>query len=132
MRIVLRLVALYIGLSVIAAMLQIRSIALRGGLQYLLHSGAFGFLTLAGWIVTLAVGPPAAFFLWKRERAGLILSFVNYAAVCLYDISVAVFWPNGRISFPMAGSGLLAIFLITPLARRACDQPNHRQLTTDN
>jgi hypothetical protein len=124
MRILLRLIALYTAASVIATVFLIVRITFRGGLHYLLHEGSFGVLTIAGWIATLAIGPPAAVFLWKRKRTGLILGFVAWTAVCLYYVCLAVFWPNGRISIPMAGSGLLAIFLMTPLARRACEQPN--------
>jgi len=86
----------------------------------LLNAGTFGALTIAGWTATLALGPPAAVLLWKRQNMGRILTAISWAAVCAYYIFLA--WPNGRISFPMLGSGLLVIFLLLPVARRACDQ----------
>ena len=131
MRILLRLFALYTAGSVVATVFLIVRITLRGGLPYLLRDGSFGVLTITGWIATLAIGPPAALLLWRRKRTGLVLGFAMWASVCIYYVCEAVFW-HGRAGVPIAGSGLLAIILMTPAARRACEHLSDSQLKTNN
>ena len=123
MRNLLRLVAAYTAASVLTTVVFILNMWHRGGLPYLLHSGAFGVLTIAGWAVTLVVGPPAFVLLWKRENGGRILSVIVWASVCLYYVSGALVW-HGRPSFPMVGSAILTILLLLPAARRACVPAN--------
>jgi hypothetical protein len=133
MRLLLRFIAVYTAASVLITAILILRIWHRGGIPSLLHAGAFGALTIAGWIATLAIGPPAALLLWKRQNMGRILTAVFYAAVCAYYAYLALSSPNGRISFTMLGSGLLTLFLLSPLARRACDKPTiDEQLVPQN
>jgi hypothetical protein len=76
MRILLRLIAGFTFLSVIGTILFVIGTWLRGGMVSLVHSGAFGVLTIAGWLITLVVGPPAAVLLWKQNDAGRIASII--------------------------------------------------------
>jgi hypothetical protein len=92
-------------------------------MPWLFHGGTFGALTIAGWIATLVLGPPAAVLLWNRQNLGRILAAICWAIVCAYYIYPAIFLPNSRVSVPMVGSGLLVILLGSPAARRACDGP---------
>jgi hypothetical protein len=87
----------------------------------LAHSGAFGILTIAGWLITLVVGPPAAVLLWKQNDAGRIASIIVWGSICLYYLlSAALFWNSsmlyGRITVDVAFSAAL-VFFCFPLER---------------
>ena len=125
MRILFRLVAGFTFLSVIGTLVLVIVIWQRGGMLYLAHSGPFGILTLGGWVITLVVGPPAVVLLWKQKDAGRIAAIVVWASVCLYYLFfVTFFWnPNmlsGKMTFNIAGSAVLVLFLLSSRARRAC------------
>jgi hypothetical protein len=125
MRILLRLIAGFTLLSVIGTLVLVIGIWQRGGMLSLAHLGSFGILTVAGWVITLVVGPPAAVLLWKQNDAGRIAAIVVWASVCLYYLFCAALFRNpntlsGKMTFDIAGSAVLVFFLLSSRARQAC------------
>jgi hypothetical protein len=125
MRILLRLIAGFTLLSVIGTLVLVMGIWQRGGMLSLAHGGTFGILTIAGWAITLLVGPPAVFLLWKQNDAGRIAAIIVWASVCLYYLFCAALFRNpntlhGKMAFDLAGSAVLVFFLLSSRARQAC------------
>jgi len=83
MRILLRIIAAIVGIAVLLTLLMVVQFAFSGGLTALLHSGAFGMTTLAGWLVILTAGPLASAQLWRLRRVGLYLTTFLCAAAWL-------------------------------------------------
>jgi hypothetical protein len=125
MRILLRLVAGFTFLSVIGTLVLVIGIWQRGGMSSLAHSGSFGIFTIAGWVITLVVGPPAVVLLWKQNDAGRIAAIIVWASVCLYYLFCAALFRNpntlyGKMTFDIAGSAVLVVFLLSSRVRQAC------------
>jgi hypothetical protein len=125
MRILLRLIAGFTFLSVIGTLLLVIRIWHWGGMLSLVHSGSFGILTIAGWVITLVVGPPAVVLLWKQNYSGRIAAIIVWASICLYYLFFVVLFRNpnalyGQMTFDIAGSAVLVVFLLSSRARQAC------------
>jgi hypothetical protein len=125
MRILLRLIAGFTFLSVIGTLLLVIRIWHWGGMLSLVHSGSFGILTIAGWVITLVVGPPAVVLLWRQNDAGRIAAIIVWASICLYYLFFVVLFRNpnalyGQMTFDIAGSAVLVVFLLSSRARQAC------------
>ena len=125
MRVLFRLISGFSFFTVIGTLMLILGMWLRGGIPSLVHSGALGALTIAGWLITLIVGPPAVVLLWKQKNLGRIASAILWASIALYYVAcVAVFRSPGalvgRMSYQILGCTGLVIFLLSPKARRAC------------
>jgi hypothetical protein len=136
MRILLRLIAGFTFFTVIGTLFFIVAMYLRGGLPYLIHSGPLGGLTIAGWIITLIVGPPAVVLLWKHNNVGRIAAIIVWASVCLYYVACLVFFRNpnmlyGKTGFNLAGSAAFALFLLSPKVRSACQSSTSRDESSD-
>ena len=125
MRILLRLVAGFTFLSVIGMLVLVIGVLHRGAMSSLAHSGSFGILTIAGWVITLVVGPPAVVLLWKQRNAGRIAASIVWASVCLYYLFFVTLFRNpnalyGKMAYNIAGSAVLVFFLLSSRARQAC------------
>jgi uncharacterized membrane protein YuzA (DUF378 family) len=129
MRVLFRLISGFSFFTVIGTLLLVLGMWLRGGIPFLAHSGALGALTIAGWLITLIVGPPAVVLLWKQKNLGRIASAILWASIGLYDLAGVAFFRGpgalvGRISYQIIGCTGLVIFLLSPKARRACQDPS--------
>src|ERR1700722_7490666 len=124
MRILLPLVAGFTFLSVIGTLVLVIHTWQRGGMSSLAHSGTFGIMTIAGWAITLVVGPPAVVLLWRQNDTGRIAAIIVWASVCLYYLFFVTLFRNpmmlyGQITFDIAGSAVLVLFLLSTRARQA-------------
>ena len=83
MRFLIRVVAVVAAVSVLGTVWFVAAFAASGGLRTLLTSRLLGGLTIVGWVIALAVGPGAAFQLWRLRqsgrRAGIILFGYGFA-----------------------------------------------------
>ena len=61
MRILLRIIAVGVGLVVVLTTLLIVQLGMSGRLMALVRSGALGLATAVGWLMTLSVGPSPRF-----------------------------------------------------------------------
>jgi hypothetical protein len=125
MRILLRLIAGFTFLSVVGTLILVIRIWHWGGMLSLVRSGSFGILTIAGWVITLVVGPPAVVLLWKQNDAGRIAAIIVWGSICLYYLLFAVLFRNpnmlyGQITFDIVGSAVLVVVLLSSRARLAC------------
>jgi hypothetical protein len=125
MRVLFRLISGFSFFTVIGTLMLILGMWLRGGIPMLAHSGALGALTIAGWLITLIVGPPAVVLVWKQKNAGRIASAILWASIGLYYLACMAFFRSpgalvGRMLYCILGCTGLVIFLLSPMARRAC------------
>jgi hypothetical protein len=125
MRILLRLVAGFTLLSVVGTLLLIGALWHRGALSLLLQSGTFGFLTLAGWFLTLVAGGPAVVLLWRPTDSGRIAAAIAWGSIGLYyAVNIVMSRHFGtnyvRASVYIAVCGALVALVLSPQARRAC------------
>jgi hypothetical protein len=125
MRICLRVIAVLIGLEIVQTILLIWQMTRFGGLGELARAGAFGLITMLGWLLALVVGPFAVKQLWRlREsgrRASLLLALF---ALVYYAAGVLVFRGSGaetsKIAVPILGNTLLSVLLVSSPAKRIC------------
>lgn len=120
MRLLIRIVAALAGVSVLGTLWFIAALAAGGGLGTLLRSGLLGALTIAGWVVTLVVGPVAAVQLWRfREigrRAGIMLFGFG---VVYYVVGLLVLRARDAPIAPIvAAATMFAVPLLVLLSRR--------------
>ena len=125
MPIVLRAIAAIAGVSVLFTLVLIAAIVGPRGFGPLLAAGPLGLMTIAGWIVTLAVGPYAAVQLWYRRERGRIAGLILFGFGAAYYLA-GFFWlrsPEARsaqIILAFAGYAVPLLILASPQARRAC------------
>jgi hypothetical protein len=129
MRILLRLVAGFTLLSVVGTLLLVGATWHRGTMPLLLQSGAFGFLTVAGWFLTLVAGGPAVVLLWRPTDLGRIAAAITWGSIGLYyAINLMMSHHFGsnyiRVFVYIAVCGALVALVLSPQARRAC-RPNN-------
>jgi hypothetical protein len=132
MRILLRIIAVGVGLVVVLTTLLIVQLGMSGRLMALVGSGALGLATAVGWLMTLSVGPVAAVQLWRLQRIGLLAGAVLCAVTMGYYVVGVVFFrapeaPLWPILGAMAVNGALLALLLSPAARRACDGGRERR-----
>jgi hypothetical protein len=125
MRILLRLVAVFTLLSVVGTLLLVGAIWHRGTMPLLLQSGAVGFLTVAGWFLTLVAGGPAVVLLWRPTDIGRIAAAVTWSSIGLYyAINLMMSHSFGgnyiRVFVYIAVCGALVALVLSPQARQAC------------
>lgn len=125
MRIVLRLIAVWTLLTVLATLALVLGFWLRGAILPLFHSGPFGLLTALGWFITLVVGPPAAALLWRQSDAGRVASIGLWGSICLYYLLGLLFFrtPATRYGYAFVciiGSMVPVVLLVSPQAKSAC------------
>lgn len=125
MPIVLKSIAATAAVSVVFTIWLMLAIVSARGVRPLLAAGALGILTIAGWMVTLVVGPIATVQLWRQResgrRAGLVFfSFgvVYYAAGFLWLRSPEA--QSAQVVAAAIAYAVPAAILATPAARRAC------------
>ena len=125
MPLLLRVVAATAAASLILTIWLILQLVIPRGIQPLLDTGPLGFLTLAGWAVTLLVGPVAAVQLWRLRRSGRIAALVVFGFGLLY-YTVGLIWLRapqaltGEIGVAMVAHAVPVAILALPAARRAC------------
>jgi hypothetical protein len=124
MRTVLRLIAVLAGLSVVVTILFLFLFGLTG-IDALLATGAFGVLTIVGWLVTLIAGPMAAIQLFRLRQTGRIAAAVLFGSMLIYYfLGLLAFRqpeaPVAPIVTLCVVSMALAIVLLSPAAKRAC------------
>jgi hypothetical protein len=136
-RIVLRVIAIWISIQIAYSILLIWRIASLGGIGELSRSGVLGLTIFLGWLLTLFVGPFAVVQLWRLRESGrkssLCLSafaFAYYAAgLLLYRGTGA---EAGKIAVPILGNLLLSLLLVSSPVKRVCQNlkaaPNTKQL----
>ena len=125
MRTVLRLIAVLAGLSAAVTILFLVRFGLKGMEALLATGGAFGALTIAGWLVTLIAGPMAAIQLFRLRQSGRIAAAVLFGAMLIYYFLglLAFRQPEAPVApivtLCVVSTGLL-IVLLSPAAKRAC------------
>jgi hypothetical protein len=125
MRILLRLVAVFTLLSVVGTLFLVGAIWHRGAIPLLLQSGTFGFLTVAGWFLTLVAGGPAVVLLWRPTNLGRIAAAITWSSIGLYyAINLTMSHSFGgnyiRVFIYIAVCGALVALVLSPQAREAC------------
>jgi quinol-cytochrome oxidoreductase complex cytochrome b subunit len=123
MRIVLRLVAVIAALSVLETAYFIVRFGFRG-ISALLATGAFGVVTLFGWLTTFIAGPIAAVQLFRLRSSGRVAAALLFGMMfAYYAVGLLAFRTPGA---PVVGTVALSIALVvlfaivlTPAARRA-------------
>ena len=125
MRVVLRIVAVFVAICVILTIFQILQFSFSGGLQALAHSGALGAATIGNWLAILIAGPFASVQLWRLRRMGLYLAaLLSGLAFTYYVVGLlSVRAPNAPLRPILAAiifNGLLTVLLLSPSARRSC------------
>jgi hypothetical protein len=122
MKILLRVIACLIGLSVPLTALLIWQLAFRSGLGSLFRFSPIGFMTIVGWLAVLTVGPFAAVQLWRLRRSGLFAASVLSGFVLVYYLSGLLFTrtalPARSILAAVIVNGSLLGLLLSPAARR--------------
>jgi hypothetical protein len=124
MAIFLRLIGLVAGLSVFATAVFIARFA-QIGLRPLLATGAFGFVTVVGWLVTFVVGPIAMVQLLRVKNSGRFAGALLFGFMFLY-YAVGLFafrapgTPIAPIVMVCGFLAFLVIVLLSPAARRTC------------
>lgn len=124
MNVLLRIIAVFVGLAVILTALPMVHFAFSGDLTTLARSGALGLITIAAWLIMLATGPVAAIQLWRRRRVGLFATAMLSGLVVVYYV-VGLFLRNPASPLmPIFGAivvnGVLLALLLSSAAQRAC------------
>lgn len=124
MKVVLRLIGLLAGLAVIATALFIIRFA-QVGMRPLLATGAFGAITILGWLVTFIAGPIAFVQLLRVRNSGRIAGVVLFGYMLFYYL-IGLFAfrePNAPLAPIVELCILLSVLvalLVSPFARRTC------------
>jgi hypothetical protein len=124
-KILLKIVAVIVGLAVLRTVLMIFQFASSSRLAALIGSGAFGVTTIAAWCLILVAGPVASVQLWRLRRIGLYVAASLSALALLYYLfgSLANRGPELRLAplvVPIVGNALVVAVLLSPSARRVC------------
>jgi hypothetical protein len=123
MRIVLRIIAIIVGVAVILTAITVMQLASLGGLGGFARSGALGLTTVTGWIVILTAGPVAAVQLWRLRRIGLFATAMLCVIACAYYVVGLLFLrapgaPLAPIFGALVVNGVVLCLLLSPAARR--------------
>jgi hypothetical protein len=130
MKIIIRLLSILVALIVIATIYLIVSILGKSGLQSFLTNGLVAYLTLIGWVLTIAIGPYASAQLWRMHKNGLwATAILSLYAICYYSIGAYLSHsPDMKaIITSQLGNVACLIFVLSPKARNHCNlekQPN--------
>jgi hypothetical protein len=125
MVLVIKVIAATAAISVIFTVWLVLLLLTRGALPSLAGAGALGILTMAGWAVTLILGPFAVVRLWQLRESGRLAGIVLFAFGTLY-YAAGLIWlrspdaPTSQIVLALVAYALPAILLTLPAARRAC------------
>jgi len=119
------------GIAVLTALAVVMTVAI--ALQFvkndrigvLLSLGVFGVLTLAGWILTVLVGPFAALQLWRLRPSGRrATAFLAACATIYYALGLVFFRGPGTkvavVVFMVAFNAAAVAFLLSGPARVQC------------
>jgi hypothetical protein len=125
MKILLRVLAILLGLVLITQVDVIVRMVLSGGLTALVHSGALGILTIAGWFLILSAGPLAVVQLWRLRRIGLFITAgLTGLALCYYLLGLLFLRSPGAnvtsIVRAIIINAVMLTLLLLPRVRRAC------------
>ena len=126
MKIVLRIIAIIVGVAVVLTAITVVRLASLGGLGAFARSGALGLTTITAWIVILTVGPVAAIQLWRLRRLGLFTTVVLCGIACAYYVVGLVFLRAPRAPLaplaPIFGAvvlnGVVLCLLLSSAAKR--------------
>jgi hypothetical protein len=83
MTILLRLIAVFAFISVALTVWLVVILADGGGLRQLSGTGALGWMTVIGWLITFTAGPVAAVQLWRLRESGRRAAILLFA--CTID-----------------------------------------------
>lgn len=125
MPLLLRVVAATAAASLVLTIWLILQLVIPRGVQPLLDTGPLGFLTLAGWAVTLLIGPIAAVQLWRLRPSGRVAGLIVFGFGLIY-YTVGLIWLRapealiGDIAVAMLAHAVPVAILALPAARRAC------------
>ena len=125
MKILLKIVAVIVGLAVLRTVLMVFQFASTSRLAALIGSGAFGIITIAAWCLILVAGPVASVQLWRLRRIGLYVAASLCALALLYYLFgyAANRGPELRLAplvVPILGNSVALALLLSPSARRIC------------
>jgi hypothetical protein len=125
LKLLIRIIAVLAALSVAFTIWFIARIAASGGMRSLATSGMLGVLTLAGWLVSLIVGPFAAVQLWKYQESGRRAGAILFGyGLAYYVIGLFVLrQPGAQVGQIIVAAALYAIpfvVLMLPAAHVAC------------
>ena len=123
MRILLRIIAIIVGVAVILTGVSIVQVASQGGLRVLVRSGTLGLTTIAAWAIILTAGPVATIQLWRLRRIGLFAAAMLCGIAFAYYVVGLLFLrapeaPVRPIFGAIVVNRLLLCFLLSPGARR--------------
>jgi hypothetical protein len=104
MTIVLRLISIALALMTALTLALVIRFARAGGLQAVLQSGFFGYMTLFGWGIGLILAPLGSVQLWRFQPIGWLSSLLVFAFGTTYYLS-------GVSSIRKPTTPLLPIFL---------------------
>lgn len=125
MPVVLKSIAATAAVSLVFTIWLMLAIVTARGVRPLLAGGALGLLTLAGWAVTLLLGPVTAVQLWQLKDSGRRAGLVFFGFGVLYYMA-GFLWlrqpgaHSAQIAAAVVAYALPAVILATPAARRAC------------
>ena len=125
MTLVLKSIAATAAVSVIFTIWLMLAIVSARGIRPLLGAGALGVLTLAGWVVTLVLGPLTTVRLWHLQESGRRAGLVFFSFGVVYYVA-GFLWlrsPEAQSAQVIAAAIAYAVpaaILATPAARRAC------------
>lgn len=126
MRVVLRILAIAVGVEIIQTVSMVWYFWSSNGLKDLAAEGTFGWATFLGWFLTMTLGLFGATQLWRLLSSGRIaLSLLAAFAVLYYSLGWLLIPQTGtgalsRIGLQIAGNIFLIAILLSPPARRAC------------
>src|SRR5262245_57520107 len=122
MTIVLRIIAIIIGIAVTLTGVSVVQFAARGGLGVLIESGAVGLITIAAWLIILTAGPVATIQLCRLRRVGLFAAAMLCGlAFTYYVIGLFLRTPEAALTpivEAIVGNGVVLALLLAPAARR--------------
>jgi hypothetical protein len=123
-RIVLRLVSLFITLQVVQTIWAFVWLLQSGTLGAFAARG-LGKLTLAGWLLLCVIGPMAAIQLWRLRESGRRAAIVFTAVgVVYYIVGGAMFRapeaPLAGLAIGVLTAGVPLVILLSSPAKRAC------------
>ena len=121
------------GISVLTSLAVAMTVALflqfvrTGRIGALLSIGVFGVLTLAGWILTVLVGPFAALQLWRLRPSGRrATAFLAACATIYYALGLLFYRGPGTkvavVVFMVTCSAATLAFLLSGPARVLCHE----------
>ena len=130
MKVLLKIIALLVGIAVILTLLQVMQFS-RGGDIAILTRSAFGIITLISWLIILMCGPIAAVQLWRLRRVGLYLSAMLSGLAFVYYVGGLVMSRgHGVLLKPLLiaviANGVVVAILLSPKALLTCGARNSR------